>query len=77
MTKTKATTGVSDLEVRKRIAKTEPEFKSGIKDAKKSALAPVKAGATSSSTIDLLTNRKSRLLNKTAEINEYATINGE
>jgi hypothetical protein len=77
MTKTKATTGVSDLDVRKRIAKTDPEFKSGIKDVRNSAQAPAKTGAESSRAIDLLKNQKSRLLNKTIEINEYATINGE
>jgi hypothetical protein len=77
MTKTKATTGVKDLDVRKKIAETEPEFKSGIQYVKRSAQAPAKTGATGSRTIDLLTNRKSGLLNKTIEINEYATINDE
>jgi hypothetical protein len=77
MTKTRATTGVKDLDVRKKAAETDPEFKSGIKYVKRSAQPPAKPGAASCRSIDLRTKRKFRLLIKTIEINEYATINGE
>ena len=69
--------GVSDFDARKRVAKTEPEFKSGIKNVKKSANAPMKTGAISFCVIAPFTKLKSRLLNKTIEIKEYATINDE
>ena len=75
--RTKATTGVSDLDVRKKVAETEPEFKSGIKNVKKSANAPMKTGAIRFRVNDPLRKRKPRLLNKTIEIKEYATINDE
>ena len=75
--RTKATTGVSDLDVRKKVAETEPEFKSGIEFVKKSANTPIKIGDISFRVIDPLTTLKSRLLNKTTEIKEYATINDE
>ena len=75
--RTKARTGVSDFDARKKVAETEPEFKSGIKNVKKSANAAMKTGAISFRVIDPLTTLKSRLLNKTTEIKEYATINDE
>ena len=75
--RTKATTGVSDLDVRKKVAETEPEFKSGIKNVKKSANAPMKTGAISFRVIAPFTKLKSWLLNKTVEIKEYAIINDE
>ena len=76
-TRTEATTGASDFDVRKRVAETEPEFKSGIKYVKRSAQAPMKTGAASCRSIDLLAKHKSRLLNKTIETREYAIIDGE
>ena len=77
MTKMEATTGVSDLDARKKVAKTEPEFKSGIEFVKKRANTPIKIGDKSFRVIDPITKRKFRLLNKTIEIKEYATINDE
>ena len=73
--RTKATTGVSDLDVRKKVAETE--FKSGIEFVKKSANTPMKTGAISFRVIAPFTKLKSWLLNKTVEIKEYAIINDE